>query len=360
MGSSPLARGGRGRHQGRDLPLGLIPARAGRTRAAGGEKLPAGAHPRSRGADDDRDPYWKGESGSSPLARGGRCCGFLGRSGCGLIPARAGRTALRRQRPSPSRAHPRSRGADAAWPTGSRTERGSSPLARGGPDQTAFEVQYRGLIPARAGRTQGVERTCRVVGLIPARAGRTQRWDPCRPHEGAHPRSRGADITAAIALATVWGSSSLARGGLGRLPPLSHAAGLIPARAGRTLVLCLSMNSTRAHPRSRGADASARWTYRSSSGSSPLARGGLSRRRCCVSCLGLIPARAGRTPWSSTSSRAQWAHPRSRGATTSADVSSWLHRAHPRSRGADTSVSLCKASPSGSSPLARGGLEARA
>ena len=48
-------------------------------------------------------------------------------------------------------------------------------------------------------------------------------------------------------------------------------------------------------------------------GSSPLTRGKLLLRGCGCGGIGLIPAHAGKTSGVSTTSRAPWAHPRSRG-----------------------------------------------
>ena len=91
-GSSPLARGGLPRGTHSLLDRGLIPARAGRTRKPRRRLAPRGAHPRSRGADAQcrwgRIPLM----GSSPLARGGHSRPIRRLERGGLIPARAGRT----------------------------------------------------------------------------------------------------------------------------------------------------------------------------------------------------------------------------------------------------------------------------
>ena len=195
MGSSPLARGGLPRHREEDGPHGLIPAGAGRTCGRTWTTRRPRAHPRWRGA-DVRWPYgWDRWSGSSPLARGGLLeRGHVFLQG-GLIPAGAGRTHVS----SPSRwwwtAHPRWRGADVELTARMVAERGSSPLARGGP----------GCAPGGRG----------AAGLIPAGAGRTGGWLGVR-RSGC-------------------GSSPLARGGLYRVRGGIHSVGLIPAGAGRTL-----------------------------------------------------------------------------------------------------------------------------
>ena len=170
-GSSPLARGKRRYAETRNMGRGLIPAHAGKT-ALKGERDPIErAHPRSRG---ENGLLWVGPravGGSSPLARGkqpskGDAC-HIPR----LIPARAGKTNTNSPEFATRKAHPRSRGENAAFEAGVCVECGSSPLARGKQDHQWF----RPLRP----------------GLIPARAGKTNAASPCLRRGKAHPRSRG-------------------------------------------------------------------------------------------------------------------------------------------------------------------------
>ena len=213
--------------------------------------------------------------GSSPLARGGRLHPVCVGGEAGLIPARAGRTAVARARLSRFRAHPRSRGADPNIDGDTSRLYGSSPLARGG-------------LPLEKSSDSS-------TGLIPARAGRTYANTPGPRQPGAHPRSRGADDRPPVVGLSLWGSSPLARGG--RLESLASAdsSGLIPARAGRTQRGHLRDRDDGAHPRSRGADRVYRDGTLITTGSSPLARGGHPTGACQSARLGLIPARAGRT-----------------------------------------------------------------
>ena len=152
---------------------------------------------------------------------------------------------------------------------------GSSPLARGTLD-CAFGVEgFPGLIPARAGNTRRMRRIC-----------------GCRR---AHPRSRGEHVFLTDLLVPPLGSSPLARGTQPRTRLWCGAWGLIPARAGNTSAPIRTLRCARAHPRSRG-EHSARWaTSTSRRGSSPLARGTPSRSHPHFAQLGLIPARAGNT-----------------------------------------------------------------
>ena len=151
---------------------------------------------------------------------------------------------------------------------------GSSPLARGTRHATRARGAAAGLIPARAGNTLspvrfGVSRP----GLIPARAGNTSAGAMrCLPHR-AHPRSRGEHGRDRSRLHCVGGSSPLARGTHCGWHRVSAGLGLIPARAGNTVVTGDCRRRPGAHPRSRGEHRCVRWGLRRRWGSSPLARG---------------------------------------------------------------------------------------
>ncbi len=295
-GSSPLARGGRDSSACCDWSPGLIPAGAGRTSLCVPRSSVSGAHPRWRGADLHPEGPVRCDGGSSPLARGGRTRSHRDHPRFGLIPAGAGRTASTRSARARSRAHPRWRGADAAPVTATVGDEGSSPLARGG----------------------------------------TQRLRSVQTHCWAHPRWRGADHGQHVAFDTAAGSSPLARGGLQAALGDQGLRGLIPAGAGRTPTHAPTRSPPRAHPRWRGADPGGAAMAVAAGGSSPLARGGRRRVPRLPRRRGLIPAGAGRTATgSSGASRA---------------------RAHPRWRGADGGDRGGLFDPSGSSPLARGGL----
>ena len=130
------------------------------------------------------------------------------------------------------------------------------------------------------------------------------------------------------------GSSPLARGTRGAKPPCTSLQGLIPARAGNTVVIVRLPSRTGAHPRSRGEHMFSPGETVSFLGSSPLARGTHDFAELCVCANGLIPARAGNT-----------GRPR---------PSTERGRAHPRSRGEHAIRGLPRACRRGSSPLARG------
>ena len=193
----------------------------------------------------------------------------------GLIPARAGTTRYQSSAGLPPRAHPRSRGDHAGRREYEELREGSSPLARGPLSATRTVSDKTGLIPARAGTTGEL----------------LESWGSLR----AHPRSRGDHCRRGVTFRSPLGSSPLARG-----PPDTRAAGgefvgLIPARAGTTLVRAGRRGFRRAHPRSRGDHARDTPGTLCVRGSSPLARGPLGSRVGDRGGAGLIPARAGTT-----------------------------------------------------------------
>ncbi len=260
------------------IPAGagrLIPAGAGRPHRAANPRRGLRAHPRWRGADTRINTHTVAGAGSSPLARGGPQEDGPRLVGSGLIPAGAGRTGFGEERDCIWWAHPRWRGADRTAKWQHAFDSGSSPLARGGRAGDVAGPAGAGLIPAGAGRTR----------TRPTRRG------PC----GAHPRWRGADVTAAPGKEQAKGSSPLARGGRRHRGRSAGGRGLIPAGAGRTHFDVTIDELMTAHPRWRGADLTDPVEPNGGSGSSPLARGGRTSDHPFEDRCGLIPAGAGRT-----------------------------------------------------------------
>ena len=193
---------------------------------------------------------------------------------------------------------------------------GSSPLTRGKLHESLEDATEWRLIPAHAGKTAY---TFLAVCTC-----------------GAHPRSRGENLNL-VMIDEAWaGSSPLTRGKRGWPLRTGTRAGLIPAHAGKTMVVGSGLVSGRAHPRSRGENRSPSGVRVGLGGSSPLTRGKLRVHGSDGVGGGLIPAHAGKTcrPWSRT--RPKRAHPRSRGENKGTDRSAYLNE--------------------GSSPLTRGKL----
>ena len=255
LGSSPLARGLHTWRAGKQLSERIIPARAGFTTGRSGRPRHRGDHPRSRGvypAGPSGGGHWRG---SSPLARGLRGPHRPVSRGFRIIPARAGFTSTTGPPSRPSRDHPRSRGVYDLFGEQGADRLGSSPLARGLRHRRPRQQGLRRIIPARAGFTasrrrrawsrrdhprsrgvylaaeQGVSIPARI---IPARAGFTSP-PPSRPRSaGDHPRSRGVYPLGCISMRIATGSSPLARGLLSKTAKNISEAGIIPARAGFT------------------------------------------------------------------------------------------------------------------------------
>ena len=151
------------------------------------------------------------------------------------------------------------------------------------------------------------------IGLIPARAGNTLIQPLIGGFGGAHPRSRGEHTRQSRRQTITTGSSPLARGTRCRRGRNRRLHGLIPARAGNTLCNHCTLGVTGAHPRSRGEHCLRMGGRGFRAGSSPLARGTLRRDQLDSLRHGLIPARAGNTTCCARSGGGLRAHPRSRG-----------------------------------------------
>ena len=231
--------------------------------------------------------------GSSPLARGKRVVAADMAGLSGIIPACAGETCGQRSGAGQAPDHPRLRGGNGAflvWPTLSR---GSSPLARGKPALTVSTRVIIRIIPACAGETSSLN--------CATRSGRD------------HPRLRGGNLPPLPVEVGVYGSSLLARGKQEpRGHPLLHA-GIIPACAGETGSSARRHRRTSDHPRLRGGNGVSVPRHTASSGSSPLARGKLHVVTVQRQRLGIIPACAGETRPRSWARPRRPDHPRLRG-----------------------------------------------
>ena len=231
--------------------------------------------------------------GSSPLTRGKQIGEVGGGFDGGLIPAHAGKTPRRAGQAWRAGAHPRSRGENNRGPTGDLSPLGSSPLTRGKQGEDLDHAASSGLIPAHAGKTSAPTRSYSEAG--------------------AHPRSRGENTRLRAARTVSAGSSPLTRGKHLPQPGRTAPQRLIPAHAGKTLLYWLFVTLRRAHPRSRGENSPTGGATVSSEGSSPLTRGKLYPSVQFRALRGLIPAHAGKTRSTASSTRSPPAHPRSRG-----------------------------------------------
>ena len=333
------------------------------------------AHPRLRGENLKIGGLFLVAWGSSPLTRGKHCMILPTGRPVRLIPTHAGKTPSPRLKASRSRDHPRSRGKNHLGSCCSCSWVGSSPITRG--------------------KRPDVRRLLRRTGIIPAHAGKTRRGALsalCLPD---HPRSRGENVTTVIASPGSPGSSPLTRGKQCEAPGLHEDAGIIPAHAGKTSPTCNATPTTWAHPHSRGENTISSTEPITLGGSSPLTRGKPHRDRVLGHEGGLIPTHTRKTSCPDSSPSPTRAHPRSRGENASnfyvpfqSQGSSPLtrgkpgdrasdrlprrlipahagktvrfrrllarSRAHPRSRRENKQLLVTAASQRGSSPLTRG------
>ena len=191
--------------------------------------------------------------GSSPRGRGKQYVASAMRKPNRLIPAWAGKTGrgdtpYRRQR-----AHPRVGGENPRMNLSPGLATGSSPRGRGKLARALHLEADRGLIPAWAGKTDSCRRTTAPVA--------------------AHPRVGGENEVAGSSPVGGAGSSPRGRGKRHPRIRLGVPAGLIPAWAGKTLVIACASSVSKAHPRVGGENILDSTEVYSGIGSSPRGRG---------------------------------------------------------------------------------------
>ena len=215
--------------------LGLIPARAGKTKSKANRHAHHPAHPRACGENIISMQAFRQRAGSSPRVRGKHPLRGAAVEIMRLIPARAGKTLTE---PGPNgvpAAHPRACGENVALSSQWPGRGGSSPRVRG-KHVNAFQWWWWWrLIPARAGKTV------------------LMTWFAQTP--GAHPRACGENRYARQYTLANGGSSPRVRGKLARAGRQHRPGRLIPARAGKTRMRRAMPTTARAHPRACGENA---------------------------------------------------------------------------------------------------------
>ena len=274
-GSSPRVRGKQRRIARPSDARRLIPACAGKTGPGLEAAGPGWAHPRvcgeNRSALCDPAAGW----GSSPRVRGKRDASFLLPAAKGLIPACAGKTRNSIQPNPQHRAHPRVCGENVSVVKARLSSVGSSPRVRGKLPWPPRVPSLRRLIPACAGKTEGLLRSDTSTR--------------------AHPRVCGENCQQRSPKRAARGSSPRVRGKRGHLCCAHGVQGLIPACAGKTCGDRAEANLAEAHPRVCGENFMAVDAGGLGEGSSPRVRGKPYRENAERSTYGLIPACAGKT-----------------------------------------------------------------
>ena len=158
-----------------------------------------------------------------------------------------------------------------------------------------LNVSLLGSSPLTRGKRRARRQSARLSGLIPAHAGKTFLMLARLHHQGAHPRSRGENISEHANSDPAHGSSPLTRGKQDGPNYIAGRLRLIPAHAGKTATFPLTPSWPRAHPRSRGENRRRSRSGPARRGSSPLTRGKLRRRPRSAVHAWLIPAHAGKT-----------------------------------------------------------------
>ena len=215
--------------------------------------------------------------------------------------------------------------------------RGALPIPRECGEHSLTPVSVMPLLgsspPVRGTHHDRAHQLC-GPGLIPARAGNTMISGAMAELSGAHPRSRGEHTDIAGIAEGTPDSSPLAQGTQLVCHVYEVDTRLIPARTGNTRKSGSVLARRWAHPRSRR-EHTIRWTWWiTGKGSSPLARGTHAGPVPQVAHARFIPARAGNTGGMSEYLSSGAAHPRSRGEHLPDSHTLWLRP--------------------GSSPLARG------
>ena len=109
-----------------------------------------------------------------------------------------------------------------------------------------------GSSPLTRGKVLGVRCFFSHVRIIPAYAGKSfgLLLSICSDRE--HPRLRGEKFRAYALIMNEWGSSPLTRGKVSRARDKAIRQGIIPAYAGKSLNDCQKCIYTKDHPRLRG------------------------------------------------------------------------------------------------------------
>ena len=254
QGPSPRVRGSQPSPFTRTVPVGSIPACAGKPFSLLALQDYVGVHPRVCGEAGHRERRITPGPGPSPRVRGSRRRGPYSDACAGSIPACAGKPSGLIDARGQPRVHPRVCGEARCPSTDPETARGPSPRVRG---------------------SRGV--SCSCVSLS---------W--------VHPRVCGEAVSAGGASSSSSGPSPRVRGSRPRSGQGGGIRGSIPACAGKPPPGLGSFHPTRVHPRVCGEAVSGRPSHCSRNGPSPRVRGSRICRPHSAHRMRSIPACAGK------------------------------------------------------------------
>ncbi len=173
--------------------------------------------------------------------------------------------------------------------------------------------QSRGLSPLTRGTQLDLSISASLHRFIPAHAGNTPLACPKTPHYPVYPRSRGEHPLLFASSIIFPGLSPLTRGTPRAGIQDIFVKGFIPAHAGNTFKFLVMVNFQPVYPRSRGEHLIPETTNETGCGLSPLTRGTHMDIRTRWPGRRFIPAHAGNTFLTGTSTWARAVYPRSRG-----------------------------------------------
>nr|CBX81714.1 hypothetical protein EAIL5_2894 [Erwinia amylovora ATCC BAA-2158] len=271
----------------------FIPAHAGNTVIFTDSVNFTAVYPRSRGEHTSKTSLTATEAGLSPLTRGTRRRFVSDRAGKRFIPAHAGNTRFCCISSRLKTVYPRSRGEHKTASTIFHVNAGLSPLTRGTRPSILPGIDQRRFIPAHAGNTRRVLFSGRLVSV--------------------YPRSRGEHFLLYSLSDEEAGLSPLTRGTPHSILFRASFQRFIPAHAGNTVKLIVTLNFVAVYPRSRGEHPAPGRVFRASVGLSPLTRGTQNIWGSNQRYGWFIPAHAGNTSLPMTGIGLEPVYPRSRG-----------------------------------------------
>ena len=152
-----------------------------------------------------------------------------------------------------------------------------------------------------------------ACGITPARAGKSQRGQGACRRARDHPRACGEKLPLLCPLPLVTGSPPRVRGKAFSLPSTTSLRGITPARAGKSPVSTSSNARARDHPRACGEKANTYIVTPSKVGSPPRVRGKGAAAHVRRGDEGITPARAGKSRAPTRAGRTTRDHPRACG-----------------------------------------------
>ena len=180
-------------------------------------------------------------------------------------------------------------------------------------DRSVWAVRAAGSSPHTRGAPCPHVRSPPAYRIIPAYAGSTRPWRPCRHRLGDHPRIRGEHRSRRPASDRRAGSSPHTRGALVGVDRQGGGRRIIPAYAGSTGFSPSTSGAAADHPRIRGEHRLDIPWPQAMQGSSPHTRGARSKKHSPATSSRIIPAYAGSTPSPSPPVDTALDHPRIRG-----------------------------------------------